>query len=81
MINYRQIICFELERYPERCLECPMFTMTPYQCHNESGKEGGCGFGYMDGEDMRDFYGEILFDKCNIKNRPDVVIRKDINNE
>lgn len=35
MVKYRQIILLELKRYPENCRECPMFTMMPYQCHNE----------------------------------------------
>ena len=76
MIKYRQIILLELERYPKKCRECPMFTMMPYQRHNERGTEGGCRLGYMDGNDMRDFYGDILFTKCDIKNNPNVTIKQ-----
>ena len=78
MIKYRQIILLELERYPRKCRECPMFTMMPYQCHNERGTEGGCRLGYMDGNDMRDFYGDMLFTKCDIKNNPNVTIKRGI---
>ena len=74
MIKYRQTILLELERYPENCRECPMFTMIPYQCHNERGMEGSCRLGYMDGYDMRDFHGYALFAKCNIKKDPNVTI-------
>lgn len=78
MIKYRQIIILELERYPKKCRECPMFTMMPYQCHNERGTEGGCRLGYMDGNDMRDFYGDTLFAECNIKKNPNVTIKRGI---
>lgn len=81
MIKYRQIILLELEQYPEKCEECPMFYKTPYQCHNERGMEAGCCLGYMDNCDMRDFYGDTLFTKCRIKNNPDVTIRKDNNDD
>lgn len=77
MIKYRQTILLELERYPERCNECPMFATTPYQCHNERGMEAVCLLGYMDNDDMRDFYGNILFAKCGIKNDPNVTIKKE----
>lgn len=77
MIKYRQIIILELERYPEKCCECPMFATTPYQCHNERGMEGNCGLGYMSNCDMRDFSGSTLFDKCDIKNNPNVTIAFD----
>jgi hypothetical protein len=77
MIKYRGIILFELERYPEKCNECPMFTRAPYQCHNERGMEARCLLGYMDNEDMRDYSGAELFAKCGIKSNPNVSIRKE----
>lgn len=77
MIKHKHIIFLELERYPEKCEECPMFCKTPYQCHNERGMEAGCRLGYMDNYDMRDFYGRTLFDKCDIKNNPNVSIIKE----
>lgn len=80
MIKYKQTIFLELERYPEKCDECPMFYKTPYQCHNERGLEAGCRLGYMDDCDMRDFYGRELFAKCDIQNNPKVSIRKEDNN-
>lgn len=80
MIKCRQLILLELERYPEKCSECPMFTMAPYQCHNERGMEGNCRLGYMSNCDTRDFSGSILFTKCNIKNDPNVFIRKESSN-
>ena len=75
MIKYRQTIFLELDRYPKKCGECPMFTMMPYRCHNERGMEGHCGLGYMSNDDMRDFDGKVLFAKCNMKNNPNVVIK------
>lgn len=77
MIKHRETILLELERYPEECDECPMFYKTPYICHNERGMEAGCRLGYMDDEDMRDFYGRTLFVKCDIKNNPNVSVRKE----
>lgn len=77
MIKHRQKILLELERYPEKCRECPMFAMIPYQCHNERGREGVCRLGYMGDHDMRDFYGDTLFAECRIKDNPDVTIGKE----
>ena len=76
MIKHREIILLELERYPERCDECPMFYKTPYTCHNERGMEAGYRLGYMGGNDMRDFSGYRLFDKCDIRNNHNVVLMK-----
>lgn len=81
MIKYKNTISFEIERYPEYCKECPMFREKPYQCHNERGMEAGCILGYMDQYDMRDFYGDVLFDKCGIKENPNVSIIKENNND
>jgi hypothetical protein len=67
-IKHRMKISYEMERYPERCNECPCFSMTPYSCMNERGHEGHCKLGYMGGHDMRDFSGRIKFKKCNIEN-------------
>lgn len=55
MIKYKKLIALELEKYPAKCNDCPMFYTTRYQCHNECGIEGHCELGYMDGYDMRDF--------------------------
>lgn len=78
MIKYKKLIALELEKYPTKCNECPMFYTTRYQCHNECGIEGHCELGYMNGYDMRDFYGDGLFELCNIKNDPRVRIVEDL---
>ena len=49
MIKYKKLIALELEKYPTKCSECPMFHTSRYQCHNESGIEGDCELGYMNG--------------------------------
>ena len=74
MIKYKKLIALELEKYPTKCSECPMFHTIRYQCHNESGIEGDCELGYMNGYDMREFDGWCLFKSCNIKNNPRVKI-------
>lgn len=73
-IAYRERVFLEIQRYPDRCNECPMFCQVPYQCHNEHGLEGQCRLGYMTGSDMRDFFGHYLFEKCNIRNNPSVTL-------
>lgn len=78
MIKYKKLIALELEKYPEKCNDCPMFYTTRYQCHNECGIEGHCELGYMNGYDMRDFYGDGLFELCNIKNDSRVRIMEDL---
>ena len=78
MIKYKKLIAIELEKYPTKCSECPMFSTSNYQCHNESGVEGYCELGYMDNCDMRDFNGWCLFRSCNIKNDPRVRIVEDL---
>jgi hypothetical protein len=78
MIKYKKLIALELEKYPAKCNDCPMFYTTRYQCHNECGIEGHCELGYMDGYDMRDFYGDGLFELCNIKNDSRVRIVEDL---
>ena len=78
MIKYKKLIALELEKYPAKCNDCPMFYTTRYQCHNECGIEGHCELGYMDGYDMRDFYGDELFELCNIKNDSRVRIVEDL---
>lgn len=78
MIKYKKLIALELEKYPAKCNDCPMFYTTRYQCHNECGIEGHCELGYMDGYDMRDFYGDGLFELCNIKNDSRVRIMEDL---
>lgn len=75
MIKCKKLIALELEKYPTKCNECPMFSLSRYQCHhNEYGLEGSCKLGYMDDYDMRDFYGWSIFKSCNIKNDPRVRI-------
>lgn len=78
-MKYKKLIALELERYPRSCNECPAFHTSRYQCHNESGVEGHCDLGYMDG-DMRDFYGRVLYHGCDIKNNPRVRIMEDNKN-
>ena len=63
---------YVLEHYPNTCGECPAFRQYPYQCHNERGYEGHCKLGYMRGQDMRDFSGRKLHDKCDIRNNENV---------
>ena len=74
MIKYKKLIALELDKYPTKCSECPMFHTSRYQWHNESGIEGDCELGDMNDYDMRDFYGWYLFKSCNIKNDPRVKI-------
>lgn len=76
-IKYRKKVLYEMERYPERCKDCPCFSTTPYRCMNECGDEGHCELGYMDGKDMRDFYGRIKFKNCGIENDTRVTLMKD----
>ena len=66
-IKYKKKVLYEMERYPENCKECPCFSTTPYRCMNECGEEGHCELGYMNGKDMRDFYGKIRFKECGIE--------------
>lgn len=77
-MKYKKKIIYELERYPVKCCECPAFHISQYECHNERGAEGHCELGYMNGYDMRDFDGWCLFNKCDIKNNPDVRIMEEI---
>ena len=74
MIKCKKLIALELEKYLTKCNGCPMFHTSRYQCHNECSIEGNCELGYMDGYDMRDFYGWSIFKSCNIKNDPRVRI-------
>lgn len=64
MVKYKKHITYEIERYPDRCNECPAFKQTPYSCHNERGMEAHCELGYMNGKDMRDFDGRTKFKEC-----------------
>ena len=67
MIKCKKYITYEIERYPEYCKECPAFEQTPYSCHNERGMEADCELWYMSGADMRDFTGNLKYDKCKIE--------------
>lgn len=67
MIKYKKHITYEMERYPEKCKECPAFRQTPYTCHNERGMEAHCELGFMDGKDMRDFNGNERLSNCYIR--------------
>ena len=78
MIKYKVIIALELDEYPTKCSECPMFYTHQYECHNERGVEGYCNLGYMDNYDMRDFDGRCMFAPCDIKNNPRVKIVEDL---
>ena len=51
-------------RGQSRCKDCPAFSTTVYQCHNERGIVAHCAFGYMDRYDMRDFSGDKKFKFC-----------------
>lgn len=75
-MKYKQRIILEIERYPENCKECPAFYQHPYTCHNERGMEADCRLGYMC-DDMRDFSGDRLYNKCDIRNNPDVAIMEE----
>ena len=65
-------VAYVLEHYPNTCKECPAFRQHPYQCHNERGLEAHCTLGYMRGQDMRDFSGRRLYEKCDIRNNENV---------
>lgn len=67
-------IIAKIERYPDKCNECPFFRLSEYQCHNERGKEADCELGYMKGNDMRDFMGYRLFGGCRIRSNPNISI-------
>lgn len=60
-------VFYELEKYPEKCRECPCFVQDEYHCHNEYGVVADCTLGFMKGHDMRDFYGNIKFKHCKIE--------------
>ena len=75
-IKYKKKVSYEMERYPEKCEECPCFSTTPYRCMNECGEEGHCELGYMDRKDMRDFYGKIRFKDCRIENDERVTLMR-----
>jgi hypothetical protein len=66
-IKYTKKVTYEMERYPEKCKECPCFSQKPYSCMNEKGMEARCELGYMDGKDTRDFYGNIKCSSCMIE--------------
>lgn len=74
-IKCKKHITYEMERYPEKCSECPAFSQTPYSCMNERGMEAHCELGFMCG-DMRDFYGNIRYPDCKIEKTANVVINK-----
>lgn len=74
-IKCKKTIIVEMERYPNNCKECPMFHTTSYSCHNERGTEGHCDLGYMSNCDMRDFYGNQLFYKCDIQNNKNITVK------
>ena len=76
MIKHKISMNLEIERYPERCNECPMFSQMPYSCHNERGMEAGCELGYMSHSDTRDFGGQRLFEHCKMRKDPRVILRK-----
>lgn len=73
-IEFKKEVHYTMNRYPENCGECPAFSTSAYQCHNERGWEGHCDLGYMKGFDMRDFTGGQLFRCCMIKADKRVVI-------
>ena len=75
-IKYKKNVSYEMEKYPENCKECPCFSTTLYRCMNEIGDEDHCELGYMDGEDMRDFYGRTRFNKCRIEKNTRVTLMK-----
>lgn len=63
-IKYKKHVTYEIERYPDKCNECPAFKQRPYSCHSDRGMEAGCELGYMNGKDMRDFSGNTKFKEC-----------------
>lgn len=76
MIKFKKTVSYIMERYPEKCNECPCFSTRQYSCMNERGVEGRCEFGYMSRCDMRDFEGRTKFSKCQIGNDARVTIMK-----
>lgn len=79
-MKYKKTITYEIEHYPKRCNECPAFRQTPYVCHNERGIEADCELGYMNGSDMRDFYGRVKFSGCCIEDDERVTVIHQNNN-
>lgn len=66
-IKYKKFISYEMSCYPEKCRECPAFSQTSYTCYNERGMTAECELGYMDGHNMRDFYGDRKYGNCHIE--------------
>lgn len=58
-IKYKKFVSYEMSCYPKKCKECPAFSQT--------GIEGRCELGYMDGHDMRDFSGNRKYGNCRIE--------------
>lgn len=59
----REKVTVEIDK-PERCGECPFYSVAPYTCHNERGFGARCSLGYMC-EDMRDKdFKDTLYEKC-----------------
>lgn len=55
---------------PNRCGECPFYSLTTYRCHNERGFMPQCSLGYMDHEDMRDQdYKDSVYEGCMLVNK------------
>ena len=68
---------YQLDRYPESCVECPFLREHFYQCHNERGTEFGCTLGYMKGYDTRDIHFKVenkRFCGDRIKSDPRVLV-------
>lgn len=75
-MKIKNIVSYQIERYPATCVECPAFSEQPYSCHNERGMEADCALGYMAGHDMRDYSGKFLFPGCKIRHDDRVRLMK-----
>ena len=72
MIKCKKEVFYQLERYPQKCAECPCLRTSNYQCQNERGIVTGCELGYMDGFETRDYNTSKRFFNCDIENNKNV---------
>ena len=74
-MKYKKTVSYELERYPEKCKECPCFSTQMYKDWYDYDLVAKCDLGYMD-YDMRGFDGDKLFKDCNIRKDSRVTLFK-----
>lgn len=79
--NNKGLLSAKINRYPEKCSECPFFFQYDYQCHSESGYTGECRLKYMKGDDTRDFRGNKLHPQCQLLSNDKVTLIDEETNE